>query len=204
GSRIVALSTGNVYPMVPVASGGATEDTPLQPLGEYPNAAISRERLFEYHARIHATPLVLLRLNYAVELRYGVVHDLALRIWRGEPVELANGWFNCIWQGDANELILRALSLTSSPPAAWNLSSPKPVSVREVAHDFGRLLEKPVQLTGAEAGDALLANTSALCERLGEPATPIDRVSEWIAHWVRNGGPSLNKPTGFEVRDGRY
>ena len=131
-ARIVALSTGNVYPLVPVASGGATETHPLTPLGEYANAAVARERLFEFHSRRHGTPMALVRLNYAVDLRYGVLHDLPQKVWAGEAVDLTNGYFNCIWQGDANDCILRSLDLAACPPLALNLTGPEVLSVRAV------------------------------------------------------------------------
>lgn len=203
-SRIVALSTGNVYPLVPVAGGGATEQQALTPIGEYANAAVARERVLEHFSQREQTRIALIRLNYAVELRYGVLVDIARRVWEERPIDVANGWFNCIWQGDANELVLRVLSLAASPASVWNLSSRKPISVRTTAQRFGELLGRPVHLIGTEAPDALICDPSALCARLGNPATPLDRVLEWIAHWVRNGGANLAKPTGFEVRNGQY
>jgi nucleoside-diphosphate-sugar epimerase len=203
-SRIVALSTGNVYPLLPVRDGGAKETDALTPIGEYANAAVARERVLEHWSRRNGTRMALIRLFYAVEMRYGVLVDIARRVWEGRPVDVTNGWFNGIWQGDANELILRALSLTTSPASAWNLSSRKPLSVRMVAERCGELLGKPPQLTGQEAPDALLCDPAALCDRLDDPATPLDRVIEWTADWVRNGGTNLNKATSFEVRDGRY
>ena len=203
-SRIVALSTGNVYPLVPVAGSGAGERHPLTPSGEYANAAVARERVLEYCSQRTGTALALIRLNYAVELRYGVLVDIGRRVWEGRPVDVTNGWFNCIWQGDANEMILRALSLATSPAQAWNLSHPDRLRVRTVARRFGELLGKPVNLTGSEAPDALLCDPSMLCARLGGPPTPLEQVMEWIAHWIRLGGRSLDKATGFEVRDGTY
>ena len=203
-SRIVALSTGNVYPFTPVGSGGAVEKSPLTPAGEYANAAVARERIFEYFSEKNDTPLALMRLTYALELRYGVLVDIARRIWAGEPVDLSNGWFNGIWQGDANEMILRALALADVPARAWNLTSPKPLRVRDVAAQFAALLGRPAQFVGTEADTALLTNASRLCAELGPPATPLEAVMGWIAHWVKNGGRYLNKPTHFEVRDGAY
>lgn len=203
-ASIVALSTGNVYPLVPVKSGGATEDHPLTPLGEYANAAVARERVFEYCARKHHTPLALVRLNYAVELRYGVLVDIARHVHAGKPINLANGYFNCIWQGDANEMILRSLALTSSPPTAWNLTAPQILGVREVAEQFARTFSRPAQFVGQETETALLNNPARLCARLGPPATPLPTMTDWIAHWVAAGGRSLGKPTHFEVRDGSY
>lgn len=203
-SRVVALSTGNVYPRVPVADGGAREDHALTPLGEYANAAIARERVFEYFSQRNSTPMALMRLFFAVELRYGVLVDIARRVWDGQPIDVTSGWFNCIWQGDANEMILRAFELTSSPASVWNLSHPKPLKVRTIAEQFGELFERPVNFTGAEAPDSLICNAKKLCSRLGDPNTPLDKVMEWIADWIQRGGTNWNKSTGFEVRDGSY
>jgi dTDP-4-dehydrorhamnose reductase len=200
-ARMVALSTGNVYPLVPVKSGGATEEHPLTPLGEYANAAIARERVFEYCGGKHNTAVMRIRLNYAVELRYGVLVDIARRIWAGETVDLANGYFNCIWQGDANEMILRSLGLDPGP---WNLTGPGIVSVRKVAEQFGQLFSKKIRFVNQESQTALLNNAAKICERLGPPPTSLETMIEWIAHWVRGGGRSLDKPTHFEVRDGSY
>lgn len=203
-ARWVLLSTGNVYPQVPLESGGSTEDSPLTPLGEYANAAIARERLFEYAARARGTPGVRIRLNYAVELRYGVLVDIAQRVWRGEPVDVSNGWFNCIWQGDAADRILRALDLAASPPPAFNLCCAPPRSVRETALEFGRLLDRPVRISGTESATTLLSNPMRLETRLGPPPTSLDTVIRRTADWIRSEGRTLNRPTGFEVRDGKY
>jgi hypothetical protein len=204
-SRIVALSTGNVYPLVRVSAGGAIESDPLTPLGEYANAAVARERIFEFCAQQQQqqTLLALVRLNYAVELRYGVLVDVACRVWAGEPVEVTMGYFNCIWQGDANEMILRTLALARTPPLPINLTGPI-LSVREVALRLGDLMGKRVQITGEEAETALVSNTERMREMLGPPATPVEDVLRWTAQWVMRGGRLLDKPTHFEVRDGKY
>ncbi len=203
-ARIVALSTGNVYPLSEVNRGGSVEDCPLTPIGEYANSAVARERIFEFYSRANHTPIALLRLFYAIELRYGVLVDLAAKIHAGEPVELANGFFNCIWQADANELILRALSLTATPATAWNLCRPEIFSVRDVAGQLSQLLGRPAKLQGEESGTALLGSSNRLCQALGAPAVPLERMLPWITAWVKSGGPNLGKPTHFEVRDGRY
>ncbi len=202
-SRIVALSTGNVYPLVPVDRGGATEDTPMGPEGEYPNAAVARERIFEFHGRRRGTRMVFVRLNYAIDLRYGVLHDLARRVWQGEEIPLSNGWFNCIWQGDANDRILRLLEQATHPPSVYNLTGPV-VSVRECATRLGRLLDRPVRLAGTESPTALLSSAGRLNGLYGAPPTALDDMLAWTAEWVRAGGRTLDKPTGFEVRDGRF
>jgi nucleoside-diphosphate-sugar epimerase len=203
-ARIVALSTGNVYPMVPMASGGATETDPLTPPGEYANAAVARERLFEFHSRQRGTRLVLVRLNYALDLRYGVLHDLAQKVWTGDAVNLTNGYFNCIWQGDANDSILRSLDLAACPPLALNLTGSNILSVRAVATQLAELMGKSANFTGIESDLALLNNPARACELLGPPPTAVELVLRWTAHWVMRGGASLNKPTHFEVSDGKY
>lgn len=203
-SRLVALSTGNVYPLVPVDSGGADESLAPRPVGEYAYAAAGGGRVFEWSARRHDTPLAILRLNYAIDLRYGVLHDLALRVWRDEPVDLTQGYFNCIWQGDANALILRALPLADRPPLILNLTGPAIHSVREICDRLGRLLHKVPRFTGRESSTALLSNPRRLCQLLGEPPTSIESMLAWTADWVARGGRSYARPTHFEARDGRF
>jgi nucleoside-diphosphate-sugar epimerase len=203
-ARIVALSTGNVYPPTATNARGATENHVLTPLGEYANSAVARERIFEFHSRNQGTPVVLLRLFYAVELRYGVLVDIARRVHSGEPIDLANGYFNCIWQGDANDMAIRALELATSPPTAWNLCRPEIFSVREVAGRVGELLGRAPSFTGRELPTALIGDSSSLCSKLGEPSVPLESMLNWIAGWVRGGGRDLHKPTHFESRDGQY
>jgi nucleoside-diphosphate-sugar epimerase len=201
---IVALSTGNVYPLTEVGRGGSLEAEPLIPLGEYANAAVGRERIFEFYSRARRTPVTLLRLFYAVELRYGVLVDIARKVQAGEPIDLATGYFNCIWQGDANEVVLRALSLAACPPSVWNLCRPEICSVRAVAARFGELLDRAPRWSGREALTALLGNAGRLCAKLGEPSVPLETMLRLVAHWVKRGGRHLGKPTHFEVRDGNY
>lgn len=201
---IVALSSGNVYALSDVRRAGSVETDPLTPLGEYANSVIGRERIFEYYSRTQGTPLALIRLFYAVDLRYGVPVDIARRVLAGEPIDLTNGCFNCIWQGDANDLILRSLSLAASPPSAWNLCRPEILSVRAIATRFGELLGRPPKFVGTESPTALLGNSARLCAKLGPPALPLDTMLNWIAAWVQRGGRNLDKPTHFEVRDGSY
>jgi nucleoside-diphosphate-sugar epimerase len=203
-AQLVALSTGNVYPPVTVDSGGAQETHPLIPLGEYANSTVARERMFEFFSRQNGTPVALIRLNYAVELRYGVLVDIARKVWEEETIDLANGAFNCIWQGDANEMIIRSLPLAATPAEPWNLTAPQTLQVRQVAARFGELLGKTPKFGGSENGSALLNNPAKLCAVLGDPATPLEQVMGWTAEWVRIGGRSLNKPTHFEVSDGKY
>ena len=203
-SRIVALSTGNVYPQSEVRRGGSMETDPLTPLGEYANAAVGRERIFEFYSGRLGTPITLLRLFYAVELRYGVLVDIARKAFKGEPIALANGHFNCIWQRDANELILRALPLAAAPASAYNLCGPKVFSVRDIATRFGALLGHTPGFSGSETGMALLGNTAKLRAAIGSPVTPMESVLRWVAEWVKHGGRDLGRPTHFEVRDGQY
>jgi len=203
-SKIVALSTGNVYPMSPVTQGGSLESDPLTPIGEYPNAAVARERIFEFESRRRGTPIALLRLFYAVELRYGVVSDIARILHRGDELPLANGFLNCIWQRDANEQVLRSFPLCLSPPSVWNLCQPQVFSVRTIATRLGELLGRIPRFTGTEATTALLGNARPLCQRLGTPLVSMDSILECTADWVTNHRTLWNKPTHFEVRDGRY
>lgn len=204
GSRVVALSTGNVYPQVAAPGGAAKEASALTPLGEYANAAVARERLFEYFAQSIGIRVALIRLSYAVEMRYGVLADLARKVHSGESIDVTNGWLNWIWQGDANELIIRALRLASNPPAAFNLTGPYALSVRAVAMKFSEMLDRPAHLAGTESETALLSNPEKLYRELGPPPTDLDTIIGWTAHWVKHGGRYLNKPTHFEVRDGAY
>jgi hypothetical protein len=203
-SRIVALSTGNVYPMSDVTRGGAVESDPLTPLGEYANAAVARERIFEFHSQRLGTRLAQVRLFYAVELRYGVLVDIARKVHAGEPIPLENGSFTCIWQGDANEMILRSLPLVTSPSSAWNLCRPEIFSVREVALRCGEQLGRAPVFRGGESNTALLGNPSRLVTALGPPPTPLETMLRWTVHWVKHGGRDLGRPTHFEVRDGNY
>jgi hypothetical protein len=203
-SRIVALSTGNVYPLTEVNRGGCVEAGPLTPLGEYANSAVARERIFQFHSRAETTAMALIRLFYAVELRYGVLLDIARKVHDGLPIELANGYFNCIWQGDANEMVIRSLALATSPASAWNLCRPEVFSARAVALRVGELLGRTPKFDGQESPTALLGDPTAICSRLGPPPVLLEPMLRWIASWVKQGGRELGKPTHFETRDGRY
>ena len=203
-ARIVALSTGNVYPLVPVDGGGSRESDPLEPVGEYGNACLARERIFDYYGRKYGTPMVMIRLNYAVDLRYGVLVDIAQKVYAGQPVEVNTGYFNCIWQGDANDMIIRSLALAGSPPNALNLTSVEPFLIRSLTEQIAALMGRRVVIQGSEADNAYLSNTTRMRELLGDPPTPIDTVIKWTARWIQEGGATLNKPTHFEVRDGKY
>jgi nucleoside-diphosphate-sugar epimerase len=203
-SRIVALSTGNVYPLSSVDRGGADENDPLTPLGEYANAAVARERVFQFYSDRLRLPVVLLRLYYAVELRYGVLVDIARKVHAGDTIDLGNGHLTCIWQGDANEMIVRALGLARTPAAPFNLCRPEVYKVREIAERLGTLLGYEPRFAGVESGTAIIGNAARLCAALGPPAIELDTMLQWIAHWVKAGGRNLDRPTHFETRDGRY
>ncbi|MEN6454931.1 MAG: NAD(P)-dependent oxidoreductase [Prolixibacteraceae bacterium] len=203
-SRIVAFSTGCVYPLVPIGSGGSLEtDIPL-PVGEYAQSCLGRERLFEYGAKKYGTPVALVRLNYAVELRYGVLVDIAAKVRNRQDVDLSMGYFNVIWQGDANDVVLRALEHAGSPAMILNITGPETLSVREIAKKFAKHFGVEAKLTGEEAITALLSNSKKAYGLYGEPRTPIDKVIGWIAAWIKEEQRLLGKPTHFEVRDGKY
>jgi len=203
-SRIVVFSSGNVYPFTPVIHGGCTEKTPPAPVGEYAQSVLGRERIFQYFAQKLGVRGVLFRLNYAVELRYGVLLDIALKVAAGQPVDVSMGHANVIWQGDANAFALCALTLAETPPRILNITGPEAISVRAVALQFGELLGKPPIFVGSEQADALLSNAQLAHSILGYPKVSVGMVIKWIASWVLAKGPTLDKPTKFQVRDGRF
>ena len=203
-SRVVMFSSGNIYPFVPISSGGATEDTPPAPVGEYAMSCLGRERMFDHGANELGTKVLQYRLNYAVELRYGVLLDVAMKVWRKEPIDLSMGYFNCVWQGYANEVALRSLALAASPPAILNVTGPETVSVRALAKRFGELLDREPQFEGQESDSALLSNASKCFEHFGKPEVTLELLTQWTAAWIRQGGDTLDKPTHFETRDGKY
>jgi uncharacterized protein YbjT (DUF2867 family) len=203
-SRIVAYSTGNVYPLAPVDRGGSTEDSPLGPIGDYAMSCLGRERIFAYFAQTLGIPVALIRLNYAHEMRYGVMVDLAQKVLAGQPIDLTMGHFNAIWQGDSNAMTLRALEHAAVPARPINVAGPDTLRVRDVAGRLGELLERPVAFSGTEAPDALLSNGRLGHELLGRPSVTPDHMVRWIAGWVARGGPTLGKPTKFQVRDGKF
>jgi nucleoside-diphosphate-sugar epimerase len=203
-SRIVALSTGNVYPFTPVDSGGATEQTPVGPVGEYAQSCLGRERMFHHFSSIHGTPNVLVRLNYAIDLRYGVLLDIATKVHAGKPIDLSMGYANVIWQGDANEAVLRCLEHASTPPEVLNLTGPDTLSVRELATAFGRRFGRDPIFAGQEAPNALLSNAGKYVRWMGPPRVRVECMLDWVAHWVQIGGETLNKPTHYDARDGKF
>ncbi len=203
-SRIVSFSSGNVYPLTPVVEGGATERTPIAPVGEYAQSVLGRERLFQHFSEKYGTLGVLLRLNYAIELRYGVVRDIGARVFERLPINLAMGSANVIWQGDANSIVLRSFALASAPPRVLNLTGPEVLSVRWVANEFGRHLGVEPVFEGAESPNALLNNAAECMKLFGYPTVSVSQLIEWTASWLQSGGATFNKPTHFEVRDGKF
>jgi len=200
-SRIVALSSGNVYPL---AVSGCAEKTPPAPVGEYAQSVLGRERVLEYSSNRYRTPVAIIRLNYAVDLRYGVLLDIGRRVWQQRPVPLGMGSVNAIWQGDANSMILRALALASAPPRVLNVAGPEPLRVRWIAERFGELFGIEPRFEGCEAETALLNDSSLCCSLLGPPAINARQLIQWQAEWIRADLPTHEKPTCFEVRDGVF
>lgn len=203
-SRIVLFSTGNVYPLTPVKFGGSKESDPTGPIGEYAQSALARERIFEYFCRAQQTPGVILRLNYAIDLRYGVLLDVAQKVFDGQTIDLSMGHANVIWQGDANAMALRCFGLTQTPPLVLNLTGPETVSIRRLAERFGALLGKSPKFAGEESETALLSNAGRYFELLGYPTITLEQMIQWVAHWVKISGPTLAKPTHFETRTGKF
>jgi len=204
GSRIAAFSTGCVYPVVPLTTAGCTEAMPPDPVGEYAMSCLGRERMFDYFSHAAGERVVQCRLNYAIELRYGVLVDIATRVWDGEPVDVTTGFANGIWQGDACNQILQAIGLASSPQTVLNITGPEIFSVREAAEWFGQAFGKPAIIQGQENGRGYLNNARRANALFGNPSVPLGRMMEWIAHWIRRGGERLGKPTHFETQNGKY
>jgi nucleoside-diphosphate-sugar epimerase len=204
GSRIVAFSTGCVYPFVPVAGNGADERVPPDPPGEYAQSCVGRERMFEYFSRRLSTPGRLFRLNYAIDMRYGVLHDIATRIALGQPIDLSLGHVNFIWQGDASAQALRCLAHCDTPTSPINVSGHRILAVRDLAILLGARLGRDAILLGREQPTAWITDTSQAVELFGLPIVDTERLIGWTADWVARAMPSLGKPTKYEVRDGRY
>lgn len=203
-SRIAAFSTGNVYGLVPVSDGGSVESDSMNPMGEYAMSCLGRERVFEHFCRTNGTPMSIIRLNYACELRYGVLVDLATRIKNQQPINLAMGSFNVIWQADANAHALASLADCNSPPFVVNVSGPEILSVRTISEQLAQRMNLTAEFVGEESPTALLNNASMSHERYAKPAMNISEMLDHVATWVDEGGESLGKPTGFEVRDGKF
>ena len=205
GARTVVFSTGNVYPLTPASRGGSREDDEPAPVGEYAYPCLARERIFTAAAIRHSTPVSIVRLNYAHDLRYGVLTDLALRVWRSEPIPLAMGHVNVIWQGDANAFALAALAHAAAPePFIVNVAGPDTLRVADLARAIGERLGKTPTFSGAEGADALLSEGSRMRELLEHQPLPLDTLLDWVTGWIQRGGRLLGKPTSYERRDGRF
>ncbi|MCU6707581.1 NAD(P)-dependent oxidoreductase [Paenibacillus sp. J5C_2022] len=203
-SRIVVFSTGNVYPLTPISQGGATESTPPNANGEYGQSCLGRERVFEHFSHKYEIPMFIYRLNYAVDLRYGVLLEIARTVKAGIPVDVAMGHVNVIWQGDANEIALRALTRCESPANIMNVTGPETVSLRWAAEQFAKRFGMEVVFTGEEAPTALLSNASKANATFGYPKVTLIQMIDWIAEWVMADGETWNKPTHFQEREGKY
>ena len=203
-SRIVAFSTGNVYPLTDVLRPPPDEGTPPDPVGEYAQSCLGRERMFEHFSAAHGTPGRLFRLNYAIDCRYGVLHDIAAKVWAGAPVDVSMGHVNVIWQGDANAWALRCLRHVTAPTTPLNVSGPETLSVRFLAERFARIFGRATSIVGTEAPTALLTNAAQAHALFGYPSVPVARMIDWVADWVAREMPALGKPTKFEVRSGRF
>jgi nucleoside-diphosphate-sugar epimerase len=204
-SRFSVFSTACVYPFADVDGHGAPESAPrLPPPGDYSSSCVGREMMFEYASRKHGTRTALVRLEYAIDMRYGVLHDVATRVLAGLPVDVTMGHVNVIWQGEANEQALRLLAHATSPATAYNVSGPEVISVRWLAAEFGKRFGKPAEVTGTEAPTAWLVDTKLTQSLLGKPKVPLAKMIDWVADWLQRGMPSLGKETHFSSRDGKY
>jgi nucleoside-diphosphate-sugar epimerase len=203
-ARMVAFSTGNVYSLSPVVSGGAREGDTPDPVGEYAASCLGRERIFEFFARTQGLRCAIMRLNYAVEMRYGVLVDVARKVYQREPVDVSMGAANVIWQGDANGQALALLAHCAAPPFICNITGPETISIRRVAEQFSELFGVEAQIVGHEAPTALLSNAAQAQHLFGYPTVALQQMIVWIAEWIQRGGAALNKPTHFESRDGRF
>ncbi len=203
-ARIVAFSSGCVYPFVRPETGGATEETPVDPIGEYAASCIAREEAFVAGAARHLTRVALIRLNYSVEFRYGVLVDIATKVLREAPIDVTTGYFNAIWQRDAVDHVIQSVAVAGCPPVPINITGSEVLSVRRVAERFGELFRRPVHIVGQEAPTAWLNNAKRSHQLFGPPKTSPEEMMTWVAAWLTQGGTTWDKPTGFERRDGRF
>jgi nucleoside-diphosphate-sugar epimerase len=203
-SRIVAFSTGNVYALTPASSGGSRESDSLGPVGEYAASCVGRERVFELYAEQHGTRIAIVRLNYAIDLRYGVLVDIATKVKHGTPVSVDMGFVNVIWQGDANRIAIECLPHAASPAFVLNLTGTERLAVRQLAEWFGHRFGVPPRIAGEERADALLSNTDRMQALFAPPSTSTNEMLDRVADWVEHGGALLGKPTKFETRDGKF
>lgn len=203
-SRIVVFSTGNVYPLTPVSQGGAVEDRLPEPVGEYAQSCLGRERLFQYYATKNNTPVLIYRLNYANDVSYGVLMDIAKAVDQGKPIDLRMGNVNVIWQGDANEMALRALHHCEVPAKLLNITGPETASVKWIANEFGKRFNKTPIFENEENATALLSNAAESFRLFGYPKVSLINMIEILAAWVQQGGKTMNKPTHFQEREGKF
>lgn len=203
-SRIVLFSTGNVYPFVAATSRGCKETDPVAPVGEYAQSALGRERIFQYFSRLHNIPGLIYRLNYANDLRYGVLLDVARKVYQRQPVDLTTGYVNVIWQGDANAIALRAFEKVKTPPFILNVTGKDTVSVRSLAEQFGEIFHTEPLFKGSESDTALLSNANLCYQLFGDATVSLTEMIRWTAHWLTIGGATLDKPTHFEMREGKF
>lgn len=203
-SRIVVFSSGNIYPFMPIGSGGASESVSPEPLGEYAQSTLGRERIFEYHSHKNGTPMLFYRLNYAIDMRYGVLLEIAKSVNEQRAINISMGHANVIWQGDANTMALRCLTECTNPPSVMNITGPETMSIRWAAEEFAKRLGKEAILEGTESEIALLNNASKSHQRFGYPSVSLLQMIDWLAEWVQAGGATWNKPTHFQERKGKY
>jgi len=203
-SRIVVFSSGNIYPLSPVAHGGSSEDAIISPLGEYAQSCLGRERMFQYFSQKNQTPVLLYRLNYANDVSYGILLEIARAVFEGREIDLSMGSVNVIWQGDANEIAIRALLHCSSPARILNVTGPETVSVRWVALEFAKMFGKKVAFSSTEESNALLSNAAECFRLFGYPSVTLKQMVELIGRWVVEGGKTIDKPTHFQERGGKY
>ena len=203
-ARMVVFSTGNVYPLSPMGAGGSQENDPVAPIGEYAQSCLGRERMIQYASQQHGLRAAIIRLNYAIDLRYGVLLDTAQKVDQGQPIDLSMGAVNVIWQGDANAQGLALLAHCASPPLILNVTGPETISIRRLAEQFGERLGKTPIFQGEEALTALLNNAARAQHLFGYPRVTLNQLIDWTVHWIQIEGPTLNKPTHFETRDGRF
>jgi nucleoside-diphosphate-sugar epimerase len=203
-SRIVVFSTGCVYPLVSVKTGGCTEDVKPEPVGEYAQSCLGRERVFEYCSKTYGAKVLLLRLNYAIDLRYGVIHDIGMQVWNNQPVSNTVAHFNIIWQGDANCYALRSLEHCASPAAILNITGPETVSVKYIAEKFSHFMKKDISYSGENQDKCYLNNAAKSFRLFGYPRIGLEHMIRWQAEWLMKGGSSLGKPTHFEVNNGKF
>lgn len=203
-SRFTVFSSGNIYPLRPVTIGGANEMVEPAPVGEYAQTCLGRERVFEHGSITHGTPVTMFRLNYAIDLRYGVLFDIAKQVHAGEAVDITMGNANVIWQGDANVIALRALTIADSPPQILNVTGPETIPMRWLVQEFANRFGVDAKTSGEEAPTALLSNSAKAFGLFGYPSMPLHTMIDLVAAWIEAGGPSLGKPTGFQEREGKF